>query len=476
MQFITKKIITSFAAAVALGVSCASVNAAVTVTRSLFINDKPTLDATGLTLPFVMGDLAAELQKAAPRDPGLNRNVLWARMWQELGKNCGSATLNGFPNTCLTTEAGQDDQPGLMNTYRLVSVVNRFDLRDKRTFNDCGEYRLIYALQQAGSNSPISFADRAYLIFEAQVDNPMPGKEIGCRNLADFWASLSTLNTPAQRGAAIAGFFKNGLPAKNGRPATQAVIQPKNYQMGRGQLRANLFRGGPSRGWVLKEFRMAIGNAVGVNGFKQAPNKENGFGPLFADTAVNNTQEKLFRDVLVGNMAALYGSPTNIGFATHVRTNSAESFSQGGNIGHLNYTSQFARAPAAYKTAFNNKVNAINATKPAAQKLTASQVLNRLESITCAGCHQPGAFGLTTPGSMGPNQAFPDSLGFVHVSDSLSGSVYPLSPALNSVFLPARKRELDAFVAKAANTFATVPAASIQSVSNLLDRADKRVN
>jgi cytochrome c peroxidase len=83
--------------------------------------------------------------------------------------------------------------------------------------------------------------------------------------------------------------------------------------------------------------------------------------------------------------------------------------------------------------------------------LNANQVINRATAMTCGGCHQPSAFGLTEPNSVGDGQTWPDTLGFTHVSEFEFEGSFPISPALQDVFLPARKVDLENFINNPSN-------------------------
>jgi len=90
--------------------------------------------------------------------------------------------------------------------------------------------------------------------------------------------------------------------------------------------------------------------------------------------------------------------------------------------------------------------------------LTAEQVVNRATALSCAGCHRPIAFGLTSPNSIGPGQSWPNALAFVHVDMPLQSIAnepgfditkfggnsqgFRISEALLDVFLPARRTVL----------------------------------
>ena len=83
--------------------------------------------------------------------------------------------------------------------------------------------------------------------------------------------------------------------------------------------------------------------------------------------------------------------------------------------------------------------------------LSANQIVNRATAMTCGGCHQPSVFGLTDPDSVGDGQTWPDTLGYTHVSEIAFDGSFPISPALQDVFLPARKTDLETFINSSSN-------------------------
>jgi hypothetical protein len=156
-------------------------------------------------------------------------------------------------------------------------------------------------------------------------------------------------------------------------------------------------------------------------------------------------------EVIVQITPTRLGNPNINGFSYEVapNKNAAESQSQNPTIDH--YPNQ---VNAAINPTFQNTL----AAAAALVGLSTSQVINRATALSCAGCHQPAAFGLTNPDAIGPGQSWPSSLGFVHVGTSLqslqnttnfqpayhggNNQGFVISPALENMFLPARKAVL----------------------------------
>jgi hypothetical protein len=435
--------------------------------RSLFIRDIDTLEHPNLNelrLPNVMNTLAADAKRLNKDDKSVTGNILWARLWAQLGNNCNTKKINGFTTTCRPNEAAQGKTPALMSQYRLISIVNRFDLRDKTDFRDCGEYRLIYALQQKNKKAAIDTFDRALIIFEGELRNPKPGKEVGCEQVARFWRNLSDEANFGTRAQKIEDFFMRGENVSNAaQPTTDRIVYGPNYGIGRGQLRVNLFK---NDDWMLAELRFSVSGKA--SGFIAQPVKSNPAGLLFTPKAKNDpfsAQKNLLQSQFPTKIASLYGANlANIGLINSPSLNNSQSFSMGTRADEQNYLLQIKKNPTFF-AAVGKAVDAKNKTVSAGDKLSKEQLVNRATTQSCAGCHQPASFGLTDKNSLGSGKSWPNSLGFVHVSETLSGKQYPISAALRDVFIPARKADLEAFV-KAADAGRLTKTAKVTATSD----------
>src|SRR5206468_11313887 len=98
-------------------------------------------------------------------------------------------------------------------------LINRFDLAPADGSN-CGQYRMIFAKKSANLN------DRLHLIFEAVLPNPSrPAGIEGCRDVAQFWADLSKIDSMSERRARLEEFFFSGIPG------FEPVVDPDHFSL-----------------------------------------------------------------------------------------------------------------------------------------------------------------------------------------------------------------------------------------------------
>lgn len=403
----------------------------VNVDRSLFVHDLATLTPVPIRLVEVMNQLATQLNaiNTAPAAQ-INGTELFGRMWNQQrsassGGNC-NGTVNGWPISCRNVEGDQATAPEFhIDRYQVIGLVNRFDLRDRVNFNDCGEYRAIFGRTDGQRN---------FIIFEALIPNPTPGVASGCRSIQQFWQGLTTQNDAIVRSQLLRDFYFNGLPASN----VRAPIDIRNFLPATGQIRTNQFM---EPIWLLKEYK--VSTADGVSTLNVVSDKANPVANLFD---VNNTDPRAaaFRADFVENLPSLL--VTDLSTFSLTVENDAHNNGQShasGNISENDFFTTFAlnSRGSSFETAIRTRLVEL------ASPLTVDQVINRATSMTCGGCHQPSAFGLNLPNIVGPGQSWPDSGVFVHVTEraDATGS-FPLSPALNNVFLPARKRDMESFL------------------------------
>lgn len=403
--------------------------------RSLFVHDKATLDAADFSLASVLEQLASQFNQQNLQNP-TNVNELFARFWDTQnvfpglipgGEKC-NGVLNGFSLECRPAEGVQAADPDrFLNNYIPIALVNRFDLRDKTNFNDCGEYRIVYALTQT------SFFGRNFIIFEAQLPNPTPGQAEGCLAYADFWANLTNEADPLIRAEELRRFYFDGLIES----AIPAVIHIDHYAQSTGQIRTNQFLE-PS--WNLKEFKTEI-NAQGFSVITPVTVKSNPVADLFA-TNSNDLRAQEFQTEFILNLDSLLEDFDSFSLSNSDQHNNGQSHASGPLVSENFYAIPvFATPDAPFPLALDNRLNQINSS------LTAAQVINRATAMTCAGCHQPFQYGLTQANAIGPNQSWPDSAGFTHVNEFLdSENRFVISNALKNVFLPARLSDLENYL------------------------------
>lgn len=406
----------------------------INIDRSLIIHDEATLQAADFSFRSTLQQLTNQFNL---QNPGNTTSVeqLFSRWWDTLtpspgnvfgGEKC-TGTLNNFAVECRPAEGSQANNPTFfINSYIPIALINRLDLRDTVNFNDCGEYRIIYASKSGQRN---------FIIFEAQVSNPTPGIASGCLAIAQFWKNLSAENDTTTRAAKLRSFYFDGLPSAN----VEAVISVGNYTFGHGQIRSNMFMG---NSWDLKEFKTGI-DSQGLSMISPVTVKSNPVAFLFDG---NNTDPRAneFQNDFIKNIGSLLGDFNTFTLTVEKDThNNGQSHASGDTNENAFNSAFFNTNTNNFQQALNNKLAAVGS------NLTPTQVMNRATAMTCGGCHQPDTFGLTSPNAIGPGKSWPSTLGFVHVNEFPISGVFLLSSALNEVFLPNRLNDLNNFIASA---------------------------
>lgn len=456
---------------------------AIDMHRSLFVHDSATLGAKDFSLQRTLGKIAADVAPTVSTSAEkifrqfLDTQNSSANAVTNPNPHCSDSNgkVNGFPlNKCPRPEGAEAQGPdsaitARMAEYKPVALVNRIDLADKG-WRNCGEHRIIYAKEGNGRN---------LIIFEAVLPNPKPGCRSGCRPVIDFWADLSADASPASRAGKLEKFFfTDDFP-----PGFKAVVRSSHYTSGStsayggggsGQIRTNQFLGGGP--WTLKEFKTFLSCNGGACDFDILPTsvKVNPYGVLWNRTVATGTVPGLppdnsFATAIPGLAAMATGFQAEV--AAQVTTarlghpdlglvsyevkperNSAESQSQAPTIDH--YPQQFG---AGADTTFRDLIQSLAQAIPP-PTLTGIQIVNRATANSCAGCHEPTAFGLHLNDSVGPGMKWPGTLGFVHVGTAPqplptadefdpanfdnNSQGFMLSEALLKNFLPSRRAGL----------------------------------
>jgi len=363
-----------------------------------------------------------------------------------------------------------------------VALFNRFDLAPADMSN-CGEHRIVYSFKAPIANPP-GRPSRFFLIFEARLDNPQPelGFE-GCRPVADFWWSLSDEEDAPTRALQLAQFYYDGIPGSAG-----PVVQAGNYGGPLGQVRGNLFINSAetSQNWQLREWIVINAGGTTPASFLPVTVKGNPLAEFYQDANDNSLNQVLealerarfqqeFTDrhirELIDPELTLPTIPagderydarldttspdfdaewyeiavlSGIGARFDNRTNEFQSVSQGNEddpmtLSHLKgglFLNQAA-------------VSLDDTTVQNDRKPSIDDVVTRAGAITCGGCHQfsedlpVGSLTRRIGGeSVRQSIDWPQSAGFVHVTEPVSGGAADLSPALLDVFLPFRAHAL----------------------------------
>ncbi|HEU0035564.1 MAG TPA: hypothetical protein VFQ53_33365 [Kofleriaceae bacterium] len=320
-------------------------------------------------------------------------------------------------------------------SFKPIGLFNRFDLAPSNGAN-CGEYRIVYAMQSTNPN----ISGRGFIIFEAALPNPRTdlGKA-GCLPVARFWQNLTSDADVLSRAAKLERFYYTG-GAVTGFPA---VVRAAHYGLANGstaafkagQIRTNFFVDFVE--WHLREYKLrrtctdptdATTCRLRVD---HVTVKNNPAEELFAGT---HAKSATFRTSFLNSVGSLARASVNtLGMSTGNDFNEFESVSQRLDV---NYATT---ANTDMRSAITAKLSALGST------LTATNILDRATTQTCAGCHQ-----VSNNASLGGGLVWPSSLVFVQIDETSA-----LSPALTTKFLPHRKAVLERFIN---NSCSTTPA------------------
>jgi Cellulose binding domain len=475
--------------AIGTAAEAATVSPAIVSRRSLEVTDSIVMQA--FTLEDVMQQLLT--QAGSTQTPA----QLFFQMFDSeqpagapgagSGPHCTS-TFNGFSLQCprLEGESGENLDPFVADqtqpfTYMAVAVANRFDLADPAGA-DCGQYRLVFA-RRSGNNTSGSFK-RNFIIFEALMPNPSPGQgPLGCAPITQFWQNLSESGrAPAEIASELRSFYFDGLPASGVGP----VVHVDNYGGGGhgGQIRANEFdfENAQAFDWSLREFTLNHACAGGVCSvvINPATDKVNPSATLFvpgstAPAAIDFQTNVLLNPSVLSSLA----TPTDVnelGYDAPDRFNTGESNSS--NVNPLvpapvpatteqstDYLGAFGAGPSTLATEMSAKLAFIGS------PLTPVQIVNRIQSLACAGCHNmstvtpgPDLPGVLDHTDLGLSQPFPQNSSatfpfpFTHTSETTEiiptaeggdgvQTRFMLSPVLTGTFLPFRQTHLQNYIA-----------------------------
>lgn len=311
-----------------------------------------------------------------------------------------------------------------------IGLFSRFDLAPA-DWSDCGEHRIVYG------NKPGQ--PRFFLIFEAKIPNPTPSMGIkGCRPLAMAWRAIGLATTTAGRNARLEQLYYTGIP--NFRPAVHHL----NYGASLGQVRSNSFVQGP---WQLREFRIL---AAGPNilQFRPAPAASNPLAEFYKNNPAGSALEQSERTQFRTDFANIYQPRLRSVDATEPLGSYRELLFNTMGAGFALRASEFqsnvdpSDDPSMVAGSQIKAVIPASWTAPnpfANRTISQAQMLNRAAVITCAGCHQPGNRQVSTVA--GAPVTWPNSLGFVHISENVDAAGnHPISPALSVAFIPFRRQ------------------------------------
>lgn len=405
--------------------------------RSLAVTETAILSQ--FTLTGVMNQLAAQNGNV-----GFTGTQLFRQLWETQNAAAGPAdlqpsahctdngtSLNGYPNICRPTEGSQANAGNTanINSYSAIGLFNRFDLAPSDGAN-CGEYRVVFGKTGGGGS-------RNFIIFEAILPNPRLDLKLeGCRQVQTFWRDLNNTADINARATALKSFYFTGLPSFS------PVIHMENFgfnSTGEGQIRVNMFMGGP---WDLKEFKLQRQCPGGVCTLKAVPAsvKTNPFGDLFNPNSFHPLAGDFQMHFLTQVASLAIADVNRFNYSVPDQFNAGHSDAQ--SFGSEDdYLANFG-GPSPLRDAIQDELNILGST------LTPDDIVARAQALSCGGCHER-----STGASLGNGMIFPPSAGFVHNTEFTEtgpdGTRFKLSSALTTTFLPFRKNVLEEFLSAA---------------------------
>jgi hypothetical protein len=372
-----------------------------------------------------------------------------------IANNTAISRRNGFPYRCPRLEVGEASSDPFTDEsapegYSAIAFSNRFDLigadvpdpqRPWRMLTpDCGEYRIVFARNSGKPKDSVdntSSENRNLIIFEARVPNPEPTTGVkGCRPILDFWHGLSdkSIGAPA-RGKLLHDFYLNGLPGYHVGP----VVDIAHYTLGAGQIRTNQFLHNDSAAdapfdWTLREFKSVVGSdgrlRIVPDTVKTSPGNDlfrcGSVDPRVASLTLN-IRAQIGRLLGAAGPANGVGDINSIGFSL---PGTGENAFEGDENENHHDRVKLGDVSAAFLGCVNGTMpNPVlsksiqDALTAAGSNLTPTNIVNRIRTQTCAGCHHYSGNPHAGPDDLGggavwPNKADADrKMDFTHVSE-----------------------------------------------------------
>ena len=153
----------------------------------------------------------------------------------------GVPSFNGFPRRCPTPESKLAAVQNLAGQFFTLGLMNRFDQAPEDGSN-CGQYRMVFAHHDGETSA--STQVRRHLIFEAVLPNPNPSLGLAaCRPVAQFWASLSAIDSMDERRAQLEKFFVQGL---DGFAPTSLRTEKRDHQRASASIQSSKSNSSPT--------------------------------------------------------------------------------------------------------------------------------------------------------------------------------------------------------------------------------------
>jgi hypothetical protein len=322
--------------------------------------------------------------------------------------------------------------PGRPDSFVPIALVNRFDLTSAHV-TSCGEYRIVYA-KLSGKSDP---KDRAFLIFEASLLNPVGGLA-ACRPVAELWAGLPATGDVGVRTRQLEALFFDGFAGLA--PAVHAehfgFSGDCDYASSCGQVRLGQGMQAP---FEFRQFRL-MAPVEGQLHFVPVADGGALLPELFGMSAQGPAAEAMF--MVTNELPTLVAKD-----AARIMVRGFPGYETGVSALDGNAKPDFATRLQANpeRAALEGQLGDHLATYdlsgcPPDDPLTFEAVLARTAAVSCAGCHAPERF-LPKERKLGCGVVWPNSLGEAHIDEQGN-----LSEALTTVFLPHRAKVLSTFL------------------------------
>lgn len=379
--------------------------------------------------PAVVNDARFSLERVfeairATTPPGYavpSVREMFGQLYYDYGMCAGDgADPLGYGMRCRPAESAlahadpfSTDPEGLH--FAASAVLGRYDMANARA-GTCGESRIVYWKDRG----PVT--GKAGFIVELQTPPVIDSQgHATCEPVAQFWASLSTIDDVNVRADKLEEYFFEGLPGM----AYPPVSARGAGWDGLGQVRSNNFVDNVQ--WNLRESKWT--GVCGVDGcrakFAIVDVKGSPSDKLFAGTHANAPAfEHWFLSKSVPRLARAR-TANDLGLGNDAVFNAFEGISQ-----------PFADDPVSvlYRQAASADLRGKIAAKLSelGSPLSVDNILDRATAATCAGCHR-----ISRNADLGGGLVFPRPFGFVHVGENGA-----LSIAMVEQFLPARRQLL----------------------------------
>lgn len=432
-----------------------------------------TMNAANIQQPFIPSEGGELARFDQPCDQNMSDGLTF---FNDFPVECPRiegilAYTNPFEETITNSEGEEVVNP---DSYVPVGLFNRLDLAASDG-SHCGEMRIVFAkrsglaFEENQSLLPPG-GDRNLLIFEAVIPNPKPecGVE-ACLPLAQQWHKLSRVkNQNALRHLLENLYFE-------GTDEFPPAIHADHLGPNGGHVRTNQFMpaisvdrltqpGGPPRGftaWQLRDFKLTKdcnGSGTCELGIKQLPIDDNPFGALFAPEPNPWPQSEGFKSQFLTQIRGLAGPNLKTIFMDldskylASESNAPVACLPAGTPGappgsaipddscydkHFDPESQFAEDIQA-------KLDEIGSS------LTPTQIVQRADTLSCAGCHQNVKDVELGPGPNEFQAPKPPPIDFVHIreEDPTGGRFFELSPMMHQQDIPHRMKVMSEFMCK----------------------------